>query len=152
MNLKRIGLTGGYTSVFANGSKMLPIFLFAITGEVGLGPNEPIVKICRNSDVAMIAILLPKDVGSDYPEEEMRNRIATTIAPTVNRDLQELRPELTLSNTSNDRPFRVDMERFFDFTFSFAEALVDLEDRFSENIAPVEQLEPEEWEVDLRWM
>jgi len=80
----------------------------------------------------------------------MQNRIAKLTATPIT--IEELRPGLTLTNASQDRPFRVDMERFFDFTFSFAEALVDLEDRFGVKEAAVLQAEPEDWEIDVRWM
>ena len=39
-------------------------------------------------------------------------------------------PTLELSLTRFESPIEIDMERFFDFSFSFAEALVDLEDRY----------------------
>ena len=58
----------------------------------------------------------------------MRNRIGHLVPQTV-LSHSELcrRPTLTLNA---DRPITVDMERFFDFTFSFAEALLDLEAQF----------------------
>ena len=81
----------------------------------------------------------------------MRNRIASLPASTPT--IQELRPELTLSNHSSDRPFRVDMERFFDFSFGFAEALIDLEDRFTEPKDSIFDFDGAgDLEIDVRWM
>jgi len=103
----------------------------------------------------------------------MRNRIAHLVPQALSvpeahshADLCR-RPKLTLHA---DRPITVDMERFFEFSFSFAEELLDLEEKFTRQTAVV-SLERElavreaevmreaasEWDehdfdVDARWM
>lgn len=94
----------------------------------------------------------------------MRNRIGHLVPQTV-LSHSELcrRPTLTLNA---DRPITVDMERFFEFSFSFAEELVDLEDKFKPRTAVV-TLERElavreaaaqqnqhdlDFDIDARWM
>ena len=60
----------------------------------------------------------------------MRNRILSHFQSGTLAE--QAAPIATASPTLKlkmDREFSVDMERFFDFSFSFAEALVDLEDR-----------------------
>lgn len=113
----------------------------------------------------------------------MRNRISQPVSqpfPTadasrvsplpVSRLSLDQRPTLQLGESKS---FTVDMERFFDFSFSFAEALVDLEDRFANpaNAATNSQLVSREnaiqsigdslpsdhdfdcdFEIDARWM
>ena len=70
------------------------------------------------------------------------------------------RPTLTLHA---DRPITVDMERFFDFSFSFAEALLDIEEAWLPNtpaislqrdLALKEAMLSEEsdFDIDARWM
>ena len=91
----------------------------------------------------------------------MRNRIQHLLpAPRYSGGTESHRPRLTLQI---DRPFDVDMERFFDFTFSFAEALLDLEaqfdsepkltsmDRLLEN-QPQSIGEEFDYDIDARWM
>ncbi len=70
------------------------------------------------------------------------------------------RPTLALSC---DQPITVDMERFFEFSFSFAEALMDLEDKYlpQKPIVPMQRelsivdsaLQDDlELDIDARWM
>ncbi len=69
------------------------------------------------------------------------------------------RPTLALTA---DRPITVDMERFFDFSFSFAEALLDLEDKYIPKTPVVSmqrelklidaKLEEADFDIDARWM
>ena len=83
----------------------------------------------------------------------MQNRMAQYFSSIPsNTAMLELRPELKLSSPGT-RPFRVDMERFFEFSFSFAEALVDLEDRFQPAFGQIGISEDfDDLEVDARWM
>ena len=98
----------------------------------------------------------------------MRNRISNYLLPTGPRfqSVSHQRPTLKLGETKS---ITVDMERFFDFSFSFAEALIDLEDKFCpgdwqtqqdlglrENVI---QNKPDpnadfdcDFEIDARWM
>jgi hypothetical protein len=41
-------------------------------------------------------------------------------------------PQLNLAQSTYERPFFVDMEAFFDFSFWMSEELLDLEARFAE--------------------
>ena len=93
----------------------------------------------------------------------MRNRIEHLV-PQANSHTQLChRPSLTLHA---DRPIKVDMERFFEFSFSFAEELLNLEEKFMA-LTPVISLERElnlkqaiakreesdfDFEIDARWM
>lgn len=77
------------------------------------------------------------------------------------------RPTLRLTNHSGDRPITVDMERFFEFSFSFAEALLDLESKFQQSALAAERKNAErerlrkpestldaelDFDIDARWM
>ena len=53
----------------------------------------------------------------------------------MNDRILETRPTLTLGRQAFDRPFQVDMERFFEFSFSLAEDLLDLEAAYSSETA-----------------
>ncbi|QEG23287.1 hypothetical protein [Mariniblastus fucicola] len=92
----------------------------------------------------------------------MRNRIAHLLESKISTAQLCQRPKLTLTV---DRPVKVDMERFFDFSFSFAEALMELEDKHRPE-QPVVSLERElalkasigtqhderDLDIDARWM
>jgi len=94
----------------------------------------------------------------------MRNRIGHLVPQTVLSHAELChRPTLTLHA---DRPITVDMERFFEFSFSFAEELLDLEDKFQPQTNVV-SLERElavreaaaqqnecgfDFDIDARWM
>jgi len=99
----------------------------------------------------------------------MRNRIGHLLTPTNLSEQADLglepQPQLTLHM---ERPFNVDMERFFEFTFSFAEALLDLEAKYAmdKKVATLERFLSEqeaaealgdvgdefECDIDARWM
>lgn len=96
----------------------------------------------------------------------MRNRIVDFLQPAnlSGQAKSEPQPQLTLRM---ERPFNVDMERFFEFTFSFAEALLELEakyatekkvatlKRFLEQQVEAPALGDEyecECDIDARWM
>lgn len=68
-----------------------------------------------------------KDATRDS-EQTQFSLAASSAAPKLCQ-----RPTLRLTNHSGDRPITVDMERFFDFSFSFAEALLDLESQFQQS-------------------
>jgi hypothetical protein len=102
-----------------------------------------------------------RDVGPTELEQIMSNRIDQYLSAqtSVAAKLCE-RPTLALSA---DRPITVDMERFFDFSFSFAEALLDLEDKYlpQKSASSMQRelaiqnslLEKEfDFDVDVRWM
>ena len=96
----------------------------------------------------------------------MRNRISQYISDTSTTATTLCqRPTLDLKA---DRPITVDMERFFEFSFSFAEALMDLEDKYIPE-RPIVSLQRElalkeaiekadsfdldlDLEIDARWM
>jgi hypothetical protein len=103
----------------------------------------------------------------------MRNRIfqpapkTTPVSPVFETEVLEhcQRPTLRLTNHTTDRPITVDMERFFDFSFSFAEALVDLEAMYASDVTETSpridmdlekresQLDAElDFDIDARWM
>lgn len=103
----------------------------------------------------------------------MRNRIGHLVpqALSVTEALSHAelchRPTLTLHA---DRPITVDMERFFEFSFSFAEELLDLEEKFKPQTSVVSlerelavreaevmreaasQSDQYDFDVDARWM
>ena len=64
----------------------------------------------------------------------MRNRIKHLVSQTGDHTQLCHRPSLTLHA---DRPIKVDMERFFEFSFSFAEELLDLEEKYLSQTAVV---------------
>ena len=91
----------------------------------------------------------------------MNNRISEYLS-TPSTDTVKLfqRPTLDLNG---DRPITVDMERFFDFSFSFAEALMDLEDKYlpqkpavsmQRELAIIDSVVTDEldFDIDARWM
>lgn len=93
----------------------------------------------------------------------MRNRIKHLVSQTGDHTQLCHRPSLTLHA---DRPIKVDMERFFEFSFSFAEELLDLEEKYLSQTAVV-SLERElslkeaaarkaeqdlDFDIDARWM
>jgi len=92
----------------------------------------------------------------------MRNRIKH-LTPQHTLSHAELchRPTLTLHA---DRPIKVDMERFFEFSFSFAEELLDLEEKYKPQTAVVSlerelavrkvatQRHEHDFDIDARWM
>jgi len=91
----------------------------------------------------------------------MNNRLNQYLfaQPSIATKLCE-RPTLALNA---DRPITVDMERFFDFSFSFAEALLDIEDKYQPQ-KPVVSMQRElairdslveeqaDFDIDARWM
>ena len=92
----------------------------------------------------------------------MRNRIKDYISTTPGYQQLCHRPVLELK--FDQRKFPVDMERFFEFSFSFAEALLDLEELHKPE-KPIVSLEREltklevsepiadfDLDVDARWM
>jgi len=90
----------------------------------------------------------------------MCNRISQYLqAHESQRVVTPTRPQLTLHM---DRPFKVDMESFFDLSFSFAEVLLDLEEKYESEprLTTLDRLlaKPEvdpmdaELDVDVRWM
>lgn len=102
----------------------------------------------------------------------MRNRIGHLVPQALSQSNSQShshsqlchRPTLTLKA---DRPITVDMERFFDFSFSFAEELLDLEEKYMPATAVVplqrefgikeaETLNRQDGEhdldIDARWM
>ena len=57
--------------------------------------------------------------------------------PVSNMNLRTVQsPQLNLQRSKFDRPFLVDMESFFDFSFWISEELLDLEARFKEKNRP----------------
>ena len=93
----------------------------------------------------------------------MRNRIKHLVSQTGDHTQLCHRPSLTLHA---DRPIKVDMERFFEFSFSFAEELLDLEEKYLSQTAVV-SLQRElslkeaaarkaeqdlDFDIDARWM
>lgn len=97
----------------------------------------------------------------------MRNRISHLVNQALSHAELCRRPTLTLHA---DRPIKVDMERFFELSFSFAEELLDLEEKYKPQTA-LAMLERElavqeaaaqretaaqhdelDFDVDARWM
>ena len=97
----------------------------------------------------------------------MRNRISHLVNQTLSHAELCHRPTLTLYA---DQPITVDMERFFEFSFSFAEELLGLEDKFKPQSSVVSlerelavreaevlrkaalQRDEMDFDVDARWM
>lgn len=88
----------------------------------------------------------------------MQNRIIQHLSRPSKLPATSYRPQLTLKM---DRPFPVDMENFFELSFSFAEALMDLEDKYESepHVATLDRVlsktvvgEASELDIDVRWM
>ena len=94
----------------------------------------------------------------------MRNRIKHLVTQTAGHTQLCQRPSLTLHA---DRPIKVDMERFFEFSFSFAEELLELEDKYLSQTAVVSlarelslkeaaakkaEQQDFDFDIDARWM
>ena len=116
----------------------------------------------RCTSVATIATAYFRDVIDQSLEQAMRNRIKEHIATSSVTEHLCRRPVLEL--TFDHRKYPVDMERFFEFSFSFAEALVDLEEKhqptkpvvsFERELARLENSRPSgefDLDIDARWM
>ena len=82
-------------------------------------------------------------IARQYPQKESKRVATRSGLPT---DLNH-RPTLQLGD---QKSITVDMERFFEFSFSFAEALVSLEDRFGADIV-ANQSQVRSREQVIRW-
>ena len=88
----------------------------------------------------------------------MQNRISQYLSRSSKLSTASYRPQLKLKM---DRPILVDMENFFELSFSFAEALLDLEDKYESEpqvvtldrvLSKAAFCEMGELDIDARWM
>jgi hypothetical protein len=91
-------------------------------------------------------------------ETSMQNRISRHLSRPSSSSELPYRPQLKLKM---DRPFMVDMQNFFELSFSFAEVLLDLEARYESEprVVALERVlvtatpcDESELDIDARWM